>query len=110
MPDLLSVRISSRGLTWNPGGLQQQQRKPSPRRRDRDRITDVRALYILPIPEFEDEPPEQFPTLPVRQFSIFGFLSLAIRCASAISSGIILSAISFIFIATLFRSATPDAG
>ena len=52
MPDLLSVRISSRGLTWNHCGVQQYQRKPSPRRRDRVRVTDVRALHILPIPSF----------------------------------------------------------
>jgi hypothetical protein len=58
----------------------------------------------------EEVPPEQFASLPVVHRSFFGFHSRAIRCASAISSGTILSAISFIFIATSFRSAISAAG
>ena len=51
MPDRLFVRRSGRGSTRNDYGVQQSRRRPSPRRRDRDRVTDAHAPYVHPVPE-----------------------------------------------------------
>ena len=51
MPDRLFVCRSGRGLTRNDYGIRQSHRRPSPRRRDRDRVTDAHAPYVHPVPE-----------------------------------------------------------
>lgn len=71
-------------------------------------LNGVIAMDIHGSLRAEDVPPEQSGLPPALYFSFIGFHSRAIRCARAISSGTILREISFIFIATLFRSAISD--